>query len=150
VSTEDNKARIRRYLEDVMNGHDVDACAAFFAPDATNHGRPVGRAGVRAVHADLFTAFPDWHNTVEEIVAEGDTVVCRNRTTATHLGTPTVVPVHNLGGIPPTGKPVVMHSIHLFHLKDGLITSHMAVRDDLETMRQLGLWPQLGVVAGQG
>jgi len=81
-------------------------------------------------------------------VAEGETVVCHNRTTATHGGTPSTFPIHNMLGIPATGKPVVMRSIHIFHLKDGLIMSHRAVRDDLETMKQLGLWPPADVPIG--
>ena len=34
-----------------------------------------------------------------------------------------------------------MRSIHIWGIKDGLITSHVAARDDLETMQQIGLWP---------
>ncbi len=141
MSVEENKALIRRYLEATMNAQDADACAAYYAIDSTNHGRPVGREGFRQTHRDIFATFPDWQNTIEEIVAEGDTVVCRNTTTATHRGMPSVVPIHNMLGIEPTGKPVTMQSIHIFHLKDGLITSHQAIRDDLETMKQIGLWP---------
>lgn len=141
MTTDENKEYIRRNQEDVMNSHDANACAASFAPDATNHGRPIGREGMRQVFTDIFTTFPDWHNTVDEMVAEGDTVICWNTTTATHAGTPVVIPIHNMKGIPPTGKPVVMHSIHIFHIADGLITSHRAIRDDLETMQQIGLWP---------
>lgn len=54
---DDDKARIRRAREDVLHGHDAAARAAFFAPDATNHGRPVGREGVRRAHAALFATF---------------------------------------------------------------------------------------------
>ncbi len=148
MSIEDNKAIIRRYAEDASNRHDVEACAACMAADTTNHGNPVGRAGVRTVLADIFATFPDWHTTIDELVAEGDVVVSRHTTTATHLDTPVVRNAHNLKGIPPTGKPVVMHSIHIWHIKDGLITSHMAARDDLETMIQLGLWPPTAAPTG--
>lgn len=139
MTMEENKRLIRR-AQEAMNTPDPDACAAFTAPDATSHGRPVGRAGRRRVFADIFTAFPDWHNTIDELIAEGDTVVSRNTTTATHLGTPTI-PVHDLAGIAPSGKPVVMQSIHIYQIADGLIISHRAVRDDFETMMQIGLWP---------
>jgi len=140
MSIEENKAIIRRY-GDAMNSHDADACAAFYAPDATNNGHRVGREDMRTALTDIFTTFPDWHSTVDEMLAEGDVVVSRSTTTATHLGTPIVRSIHNMKGIPPTGKPVIMKSIHIWHIKDGLITSHMASRDDLETMRQIGLWP---------
>ncbi len=147
MSIEENKALIRRCWEDAMNSRDADACAAFFAPDAANHGHQVGREGLRTVMTDIFTTFPDWHTTIEEMIAEGDVVVSRHTTTATHLGTPIVRSIHNMKGIPPTGKAVVMKSIHICHIKDGLITSHMAARDDLETMEQIGLWPPPSLTA---
>jgi len=146
MSVEENKALIRRYW-DAWNRHDADACAAFFAPDAANHGHQVGREGFRTVHTDIFTTFPDQHTTIEEMVAEGDVVVSRHTSTATHLGTPIVINIQNLKGIPPTGKSVIMKAIHIWHIKDGLITSHMAGRDDLETMRQIGLWPPPSLTA---
>ncbi len=147
MSIEENKALIRRYNEDVMNSHGVDACAACFAFDAANFGNPVGREGFRTTLTDIFTTFPDWHTTVDEMVAEGDVVVSRHTTTATHLGTPIVRSIHHMKGIPPTGKPVIMKSIHIWHIKDGLITSHTARRDDLETMQQIGLWPPPSLTA---
>ena len=140
MALEDNKALLRPF-EAAMNAHDVEALAALIAPEATNHGRAVGRAGFRQTFIDIFATFPDWHDTIEEIVAEGDAVVVRNLTTATHLGTPSSIPIHNMKGIAATGKPVVMRSIHIYHLRDGLVVSHAAVRDDLETMTQIGLWP---------
>ncbi len=99
---------------------------------------------------DIFTTFPDCHTTIDEMVAEGDVVVSRSTMTATHLGTPIVRNIHNMKGIPPTGKPVIMKSIHIWHIKDGLITSHMAARDDLETMQQIGLWPPPSLRPSEG
>ena len=148
MTTAENKALIRRFAEDASNRHDVDAVAAFMAVDSLNHGNPVGREGVRTVLRDIFTMFPDWHTTIDELVAEGDVVVSRHTTTATHLGMPIVRNAHNMRGIPPTGKPVIMKSIHIWHIKDGLITSHVAARDDLETMIQIGLWPPADLATG--
>jgi hypothetical protein len=50
-----------------MNRHDVDACAAVYAEDTTNHGHQVGRAGLRTVLADIFRTFPDWHTTIDDL-----------------------------------------------------------------------------------
>lgn len=147
MPTQENKALVRR-IEAAMNARDVEALAQMIAPDATNHGRPVGRAGFRRTFVDIFATFPDWHTTIEELVAEGETVVTRNLTTATHLGTPATIPIHNMQGIAPTGRPVVLRSIHIWHIRDGLAISHMAVRDDLETMKQIGLWPPTAVPTG--
>ena len=42
-----------------------------------------------------------------------------------------------------------MRSIHIWCIEDGLIASHLAARDDLETMIQIGLWPPTAVPTGR-
>ena len=150
MGTNENKALVRRLIEDSMNRRDPAACATFFAPDATNFGRPIGREGFQQVLAEIFATFPDWHSTIEDLVAEGDVVVAHTLTVATHAGTPARINVHNMLGIPPTGKSVVMRSIHVVQLRDGLIVRHDAIRDDLETMQQIGRWPLPGVPGAAG
>jgi predicted ester cyclase len=63
--------------------------------------------------------------------------------TATHLGTPDL-PIM-LGGllheVAPTGRRVDVASQHWYRVRDGKITEHWAVRDDLTMGRQLGLIP---------
>src|SRR5215212_5982683 len=87
VRNEENVAVIRRAAE-AANWHDPDAWAALFSEDATNHGQPRGREGMRAIFRSLLQAFPDWHFEERLIVADGDYVVAEQVMTGTHLGTP--------------------------------------------------------------
>ncbi|MGI9145301.1 MAG: ester cyclase [Chloroflexota bacterium] len=142
--TEANKAFIRRHLGEQMRRETLDEAVGNFAEDATNHGRRVGREGIRRTFAALFTAFPDMHFTIHEVVAEGDHVVCQVTMEGTHLGdpaTPIPVPGGLLRGVAPTGRRVAVPNVHIFRIAGGKIAEHAAVRDDLGMMQQLGLVP---------
>jgi predicted ester cyclase len=150
MNADANKATIRR-LWQTWEGNDIDAILAFWSPEAVNHGGqvaesarrpPPGREGLRRVLESLHTAFPDRTYAVDDLLAEGDRVVCRLTVRGTHQGTP-VIPVE--GGLlsthPPTGRAYAVQQIHIFRLVDGLIAEHWAVRDDLGLMQQLGIVP---------
>jgi predicted ester cyclase len=124
------------------NRQDVDAWAGVYSPDATNHGFPAGREGLRAFYQDLVTAFPDWHYELGTVVVEGDVVMAELVMTGTHLGT-CQLPVLGglLVGVPPTGRRVRVHHAHSYRIVDGYIVEHHAVRDDLGLLQQLGLIP---------
>jgi predicted ester cyclase len=132
---------IVRAMEDALNAHDLDAMAAFFAEDASNHGMRVGRAGFRAVVGDIIATFPDWHDHVEKVFADDDWVIEHVRATGTHLGKPHIPHNGDLRHVEPTGKIFDYYQIHLWRLRDGLIIEHEAVRDDLSLHRQLGVVP---------
>lgn len=141
MSSEASKALIQRLYEEGINRHDAVAAAAFYAADAKNHGRVVGRAGMQAVFEALFSTFPDFNYRIEEATAEGDRVVCKVTMTGTHLGQPTMPEAFSgmLKGVPPTGKPVQVLQFHSFRIRDGQIAEHAAVRDDLGMLKQLGV-----------
>jgi predicted ester cyclase len=141
TSIEHGKALVRRLYEEGINRQDAAAAAAFYATVAKNHGRTVGREGMLKVFEALFTAFPDFHYRIEEATGEGDRIVCKVTMTGTHRGQPTLPEVFNgmLSGVAPTGKRVTVLQFHSFRIKDGLISEHAAVRDDLGMVLQLGL-----------
>jgi len=141
TSIEHGKALVRRLYEEGINRQDAAAAAAFYTTDAKNHGRTIGREGMRKVFEALFAAFPDFHYRIEEATAEDDRVVCKVTMTGTHRGRPTLPEVFNgmLSGVAPTGKRVTVLQFHSFRVQDGLISEHAAVRDDLGMVLQLGL-----------
>lgn len=141
MPAEANKGLVQRLYDEAINRQDAAGAAAFYAPDAKNHGRPVGRVGMQKVFEGLFSAFPDFNFRIEEATAEGDRVVCKVTMSGTHLGQPTLPQVFNgmLNGVAPTGKRVQVLQFHSFRIKDGQITEHAAVRDDLGMALQLGL-----------
>lgn len=141
MSVEDNKRLIERLMIEGHNRQDAAAAAAFYAEDASNHLRTVGRAGMKAVFETLYAVFPDFHYTIEESTAEGDSVVCKVTMTGTHCGQPKIRDAFSgmLNDVPPTGKAVTVLQFHSFRIRDGLIAAHAAVRDDMGMVLQLGL-----------
>ncbi len=141
MSADANKTLIHRLYDEAINRQDTVAAAAFYAPDAKNHGRTVGRDGMQKVFEALFSTFPDFNYRLEESTAEADRVVCKVTMTGTHLGQPTLPAVFSgmLAGVPPTARKVQVLQFHSFRIRDGQIIEHAAVRDDLGMLKQLGV-----------
>jgi len=141
MSADENAALVQRLYEEGINRQDAAAAAAFYAADAKNHGRTVGRIGMQRVFEALFSVFPDFHYRIEDATAAGDRVVCKVTMTGTHRGQPTLPEVFSgmLTGVEPAGKRVEVLHFHGFRIRDGWIAEHAAVRDDLGMLIQLGL-----------
>jgi steroid delta-isomerase-like uncharacterized protein len=154
MSLEENKAIVRKMIE-MWNRGDVDAALEYWSGDAINHGRfadgdprelriPRGSDGLRRVLLSLQAAFPDRRWQVQDIIAEGDRVVCRLTVSGTHRGIP-AMPVEGgalLQAIPPAGKHYSVQHIHVFRIAEGRIAEHWAARDDLALLEDLGGLPQ--------
>jgi predicted ester cyclase len=69
-------------------------------------------------------------STIEDLIAEGDKVVARWRSRATHRG--------DYMGIPPTGKEVEFTGISVYRIEEGKIAESWTVEDQLGLMRQIG------------
>lgn len=136
---ERNKATIRALIAR-RNAGDVPGYLSYFAEDASNFGRAVGRAGIERIVRDGLVTFPDWTMTIVEMVAEGDVVVARMTVTGTHLG---IAKTSKDGGllkdVPPTGKRFSVQHIHWYRLLNDKVAEHTANRDDVGMMVQLGL-----------
>ena len=136
MTTEQNKAVIRKYAE-LTNARDLEEAFAHFSPSFVDHavrpGMPPGIQGTRLFFNMLFTAFPDLHATIEDIIAEGDKVVDRMTCEGTHQGM--------FMGAPPTGKRVTWSFIDINRIVDGKVVEHWAEVDTIGIMQQLGLVP---------
>ncbi len=136
MSIEQNKAIVRKYGE-LMNAQDIEGALAHFGPGFVDHavrpGTPPGIEGARMFFNMLFTAFPDLHGTIEDIIAEGDKVVDRMTCEGTHQGV--------FMGAPPTGKRVKWSFIDINRIVDGKVVEHWAEVDTMGMMQQLGLVP---------
>ena len=73
----------------------------------------------------------DWHETIEEIIADGDKVWIRVRITGTHTG--------EFRGIAPTGKKFVMLAVPSYRIVDGKIVEGWSVWNPLDFLKQLGV-----------
>jgi predicted ester cyclase len=88
----------------------------------------------------FYTAFPDMHYTVEDLIAEGDKVVCRWTVRATHQG--------EFMGVPATGKVVTWTGISITRFAGGKDVEDWESFDMLGLMQQLGAIPQMAQTGG--
>jgi predicted SnoaL-like aldol condensation-catalyzing enzyme len=88
MSTEQNKAVVRRFIEEILNNQNVALVGELLAPDYVNHLAPGGREGFKEFFAVLSSAFPDLklHYSIEHLIAEGDYVVARITYHVTNAG----------------------------------------------------------------
>jgi predicted SnoaL-like aldol condensation-catalyzing enzyme len=88
MSTEQNKAVVRRFLEASLNAMNSDIVDEIFAPDYTNHMVPGGREGFKQFFAMIRSAYPDlkMNYKIERIMAEGDYVMMRATAHITYNG----------------------------------------------------------------
>ena len=136
MSLQENKAVVRRFVEEMQNQHNLDLIDELFSPDFVDYsGRanPPTKEGVKPFFAFMFSAFPDMHFAIQQQLAEGDRVMTYKTFYGTHQG--------DFMGIPPTGKQVVFDNIDIFAVKDGQLTAHWTVGDNLSLMQQLGVVP---------
>jgi steroid delta-isomerase-like uncharacterized protein len=137
-----NKSVVQGLFDDVVNGHDPDALHRYLAADVVDHeklifAQPEGPEGVETGFRMLFEAFPDLHANVEELIAEGDTVVARLRLTGQNTGA--------YHGLPePTGRRAEWRAILVFRLADGKITEISGVADRMKMLTELGILPDIG------
>ncbi len=134
MSLEENKAIVRRFI-DAYNKHDVTLMDEFIAPDYVDHThQQQGREKFIQLFSLAFDAFPDWHETIEDIIAEGDKVWVRVKATGTHTGE------WNHFGVqfPPTGKKLTMMMVDIWRIVNGKLVEGSEVDDSLDFLKQLG------------
>ena len=122
MSPEENKAIVRRYIDGVLNGGQLDLVDNLFAPAMHEQ--------VKRLAANLRISFPDMEERIETLIAEGDTVSAFWIFTGTHRG--------DFLGIPPTGRTINIAGMSIYYLQDGVIMDDHAVLDLLGAARQLG------------
>ena len=88
MSTEQNKAVVRRFIEEILTNQNAALVDELFAPDYVNHLVPGGREAFKQFFPMMRSAFPDLkiHNSIEHLIAEGDYVVARITFHATNAG----------------------------------------------------------------
>ena len=134
MSLEENKAIVRRFIE-AMNRQDPSIMNEIVAPDYVNHTKDYAVKGAMDASKMLFKAFPDFHATIEDIIAEGDRVLARVKITGTHTG--------EYEGLAPTGKKITIRGVDIWRIVNGKFvegwTDFNFYRDDLNIFKQLGV-----------
>lgn len=141
--SEQNKAVIRRLIEDHWNAKNAAMVSELFAPTVslqTPDGGLTGLEGAAFLLQAYATAFPDFRIIIDDVVAEGNEVVVRWTFTGTNRGP--------LADLPATGKGVsVPNAIGIFRLAAGKVEAGHFAWDRYELRQQLGLLPASSAAA---
>lgn len=132
--TDPNKQLVQDFIQALFTRGDLTAVEHHLTPDFVDHDPTIpGHAGDRESMRDaaimMRAAFPDWHSTVLDLIAEGDKVVERFVASGTHLGP--------LGDVPPSGQTASLAGINVFRVEGGRIAERWGVLD------QQGFWQQV-------
>jgi predicted ester cyclase len=138
-SAEEHKRAVHRLFDEVWNGRDVSVVPELYSPEFVADYRPyaplrTGPDGVRAMVEGAVAAFPDYHEELLELCAEGDHVVAHLRVTGTHLG--------SWGRLAPTGRHLTFEEmLWLTFDGDGRVVHQRGIVDNLLALRQAGVIP---------
>ena len=133
MSYEENKALVRYFVEKFWNQGNTAAADELMTADTTiflpGSGQ-VSKESFKAFATAFRGAFPDWHSTQEELLAEDDRVVERWTGRGTHQG--------EFQGIAQTGKQVAVPGFVYYRLASGKIAEFRGLFDGLALLHQLG------------
>lgn len=133
--SEHNKLLVHRFV-DAVNAQDWSRVRALLTPGFQRHSTAAGDAGIDSAEALVsflqaeYQTFPDAHETLLDLVAEGDKVAARHRFRGTQQGP--------MGPYPPTGKTMDAVYIAIYRVQDQRIAEAWAEWDNLSGLRQLG------------
>jgi predicted ester cyclase len=138
MSLEENKAIVRRHIEaynEARNKRNFDSLLEDLldedmTPGYFDHTNQVGLEGVKQLFIMGNKGFPDWHETIEDIIAEGDKVWVRLTYTATHTG--------GFYGLAPTGNKITMAAVAIYRIVNGKLVEGRFISESLDFLKQLG------------
>lgn len=136
MSIEENKATMRRHVEEVYNKGYLSIVDEIMALNYVYHvgGMDIkGPEGYKGYITMTRTAMPDLNVTINDIVAEGNTVACSFTITGTFKG--------EYMGIAPTGRQVNITEAHFIRFEGGKEVETTSYSDSLTLYRQLGVSP---------
>ena len=140
MSTEANKAIIRRLTEDLWNAGNLSVADELIADNFVNHNPGPGQTPDREAFKQSITEFHNGFSgirfNIDDLISEGDKTVARGTFHGTHTG--------EFAGVSATGKDVMMSWIVILRIKDGRITERWLHYNELDFLTQLGVIPPLG------
>jgi steroid delta-isomerase-like uncharacterized protein len=134
--SEENKAQVRRLLEEGFSQGHTEVVDQVFNPDFvcydpnSESGEVRGSETIKGEIEYFRNAIPDLTYTIEDQIAEGDKVVTRYTASGTHQG--------EFFGVGATGEWITMSGIIVDRLEDGKMVEEWPEYDLLGVMRQLG------------
>ncbi len=113
MSVEANKQTVRRFLEEVVDQHQLQIAQELATQDYMNHD-PTGKdmQGVTDNVAGYRSAFPDLHYTITQMLGEGDLVAVQWTASGKHQKS--IKHLTAEFALPATGKTVTVTGFSLF------------------------------------
>ena len=137
ATTKANLEVVSRFIEEFKNKANQEIVDELMSPDFVHHltdpRLPEGREAIKLLGQSIVAGFPDVHASVQDLLADGDKVIERTQTSATHTG--------EFNGIPPTGRRVGWTEMHIYRLEGGKIVEMWSEIDLLGLLVQLGAIP---------
>ena len=135
--SEDNKARIREFIDRVLTAGEIDATGDYFHGDVVEEvpfpGQGPGLDGLKETLTRIRRAFPDLQWSVEEQIAEENKVLTRFIWSGTHQD--------EFLGIPATNRVVRVWGMVIDRFEDRKVKSTRILLDTLDMLQQLGVVP---------
>jgi steroid delta-isomerase-like uncharacterized protein len=131
---ERNKQLVHRFYDEMWNPWNFAKAEELLAEGIVFRGslgtETRGREAFCGYMRKVRSAFPDFHNAVEEMIAEEDRVVARALYSGTHRG--------ELFGVAPTGEKIAYAGAAFFRIADGRVAEGWVLGDLLSVLRQIG------------
>ncbi len=138
---EENKALVRKLTEEVWNRAQLSKIPDYYADDYVVDYRPFapvrrGQDAIRGMVERAHASFSNYHETLTDLLADGDKVVSRFTVTGVQTG--------KWGSIPPTGRALSFDEIVILTIRDGKVIHQTGIADNVFALHQLGLLPMPG------
>ncbi|MEO8630452.1 MAG: ester cyclase [Betaproteobacteria bacterium] len=134
---EQNKARIREFLDRVLSSGEISATGDYFHAEMVEEvpfpGQGPGLTGLKETLTALRAAFPDMRWRVDEQIAEDSRVLTRFVWEGTHRG--------DFMGMPPTNRGVSVWGMVIDQFEGTKVKSTRILMDTMSLMQQLGASP---------
>ena len=135
-SIEKNKKIILKYFYNLWNERNLEVLDEIISPNYINHSPSIqnpepGPNGLKPIIEEMFLGFPDLHYEILDLIATKNSVVTRLQVTGTHSA--------KIWGIDATGNKFNVSQMNIEYIKDGMITEHWRLTDELLIMKQLGI-----------
>ena len=135
MSVEMNKASLRRFTGEIFNNGNLDILPELMTTNVVLHSA-VGTDiqsldGIKQFCMSTKVAFPDWHEDIENLIAEGDMVVAKCAESGTFK--------HEFMGLAPTGKTYSVKGVLLVRYEGSKIAEIWSYYDMLSLCRQLDI-----------